>query len=510
LFRNKRKGFALTSLFILILTFFIPLTNASAYNGGLLEGQPLIRGSSDSNIFDTKTEFTDNDLNTFSSLGMHNWREDNIWYEFSSPKTIGSYYINFIPSASDSYGINLEFIDENGNVLERIGSTVLLENNGSVFTLTNSIENVSKVLFYNTSTSRKYDIYEFDVYEGFDNTPPSNVGSLTATGMDGAVNLSWSNPTDTDLNRIFIEDGAGEELYSDDTKPFESSTTITDLINDKTYTFTIYVEDEDGNRSSGESVTVKPFAPVTNVKDLKAEADYDRVDLSWKLPESSKFKHVNIYREKVVEEPGLFESLFLGTIVSAAEEDTKIFETNGTYFNDFTVEPETTYEYTLTSEGTDGAETDGVSVEATTLEEPTPEMGGVEPGTTPEGDFLYTWKIPTEGQVKVFIAGEEYATVNAADGQIIIPKEDMKLTVMGEPDVYLQPIGKYGAIGAEKDLSSGFEGIELPFGPVELLKSGTSLLMVLGSIVLLSLSLLLLPRLRTVIFESIKKKRSRT
>jgi hypothetical protein len=499
---SKIKSTAISGIFVMFL--LLPFGSAFAYDGGLLDGKRFTGAKGDF-VYSNNGNVTDGSETTSLTLNKHNGSSfASVVFNFDNEVDIDSFY------ASGSFNdLRINFFDSSNTFIKWIE----IDSLESVQELSSVISDVASISIENTSYSNASVINELDFF-GFsdDITPPGNVGSLTATGLDESAKLTWDNPSDTDLNKIFIEDGNGVEVYSDILAPFESSTTITGLTNDESYNFTVYTQDDSGNTSSGTSVSVTPFkeVPLTDVKDLTAKTDYNRVDLSWKLPESPEFKHVNIYREQVVEEPGLFKSLFLGTIVSAAEEDSKIFETNGTYFNDFTVEPEKTYEYTLTSEGTDGEETDGVTVKATTLEEPTPEMGEVEQETTPEGDYLYKWTSPTEGQVKLLISGEEYKTVNAEDGQILIPKKDMKFTAMGEPDVSLKPISKYGTIGEEDDLSSGFEGIEMPFGPVELLKSGTGLLMVLGSIVLLSISFLVVPRLRKVIFEAIKRKRSET
>src|SRR5690606_30948654 len=99
---------------------------------------------------------------------------------------------------------------------------------------------------------------------------------------------------------------------------------------------------------------------------------------------------------------------------------TKIFETNGTYFNDLTVEPKTTYDYRLTT--TDGyTETSGVDITTTTPAAPVPEMGGVVVEPQPNGDYLYKWETPAAGQVKIIVGGEEYTTVPAEDKQLLIP-----------------------------------------------------------------------------------------
>src|SRR5690606_9188391 len=188
-----------------------------------------------------------------------------------------------------------------------------------------------------------------------------------------------------------------------------------------------------------------------------------------------------------------------------------IFETNGTYFNDLTVEPKTTYDYTLTT--TDGyKETEGVDVRTTTPAAPVPDMGGVVVEPQPNGDYLYKWETPKAGQVKIIVGGKEYTTVPAEGQQFLIPAADMKYTGLGKPDVGLVPINEYGDEGTPLEPEKDLDEVELPFNVVDLLKSGVSLLLILGPFVLLSLAFMLFPRLRDTIkqgFINHKERRAR-
>lgn len=341
-----------------------------------------------------------------------------------------------------------------------------------------------------------------------DTEPPGDIQNISASPGEADVSFYYDLPTDDDFSFLrILRDG---EIIVEEYK--ENYFSDTDLESNKRYEYTFISVDESGNESPGVSkviVTLEKFIPLKDIEDLKAVPKYNRVNLSWNLPDSTEFKHVNIYRDELAEEPGFFQQLFAGASVSAAEEPTKIFETNGTYFNDLTVAPETTYEYKLTSQSTTGEETDGVTVQATTTEEPAPEMGDSGYTITPEGDYLYKWDSPTEGQVKVNIAGTDYKTVEASEGQIIIPKDQMKYTIFGDPDIRLYPVSPYGKEGEPFDSSKLFKDGMMPFGGQDLLKTGMSLLGVVGPLVLLGLSFLLFPKIRKIIFNSFSKRKER-
>lgn len=109
----------------------------------------------------------------------------------------------------------------------------------------------------------------------------------------------------------------------------------------------------------------EPELPEQNITDLEIKqlnfkTSHDKVELFWNLPINENFSHVNIYRGEIKEVAN--RSIFVPNIASANDsfELVKIFETNGTTFNDLTVQPNSTYVYKLSVENLDGTETDGV------------------------------------------------------------------------------------------------------------------------------------------------------
>jgi hypothetical protein len=580
---KKKILIMLSALFLMM-----PFGYASAYNGGLLEGKELnVTSMPGGTIMATTDKATDGDLSNYVAINGYDSGTDSLEYEFESPVDIEQIFIKSSRQLTvlfyDSAGVQMGISELHGT------------QSGTKVSLSQLRNDVSKVIFINSSASVTNLVYEIDLYSGTDTVAPANVTNLTFEDPDLNFRggLSWDAVTDSDFDiykiykngtyftqtrqvvyslgynngdviRITSVDLMGNESSGTSIKlgegdpdeeppgditnlsasPDEESVSFyynlptdedfshvkimrngeviaaankTDYFNDTelepetTYEYTFISVDESGNESAGVSKSVttsEKFIPLKDISDLKAETEYNRVDLSWSLPNSTEFKHVNIYRD-VVEETGFFQTLFFGTMVSAADEQTKIFETNGTYFNDLTVQPETTYEYKLTSQSTTGAETEGVTVETTTTEEPEPDISGVVADRTDNGDFLYKWSDPTEGTVKINVGGNEYKTVPAESGEILIPKEDMKYTPFGDADVSLTPVGVFGTNGSPYESVRGFEKVKMPFSAGELLKSSMGLIGVLGSILLLSLSFMFFPKIRNAIVQALKKRNER-
>jgi hypothetical protein len=344
-----------------------------------------------------------------------------------------------------------------------------------------------------------------------DVTAPSNVTNLTATPTFKSVSLSWTNPPETDFARVKIyEDG----VYQQSVTAAEGNTAFFDNLTPETdYSFKVTSVDTTGNESSGSviDVTTLPSPEIKKIKNLEATPKFDRVKLSWELPDSEYFHHVNIYR-KVVEDKSFFQSLFsMGVMeVSAAitEDGYKpMFETNGTYWTDLTVDPETKYEYKLTSENVDGRESEeGVVVQVSTLEEPKPVLKDAQFQHATNGDYVIGWSEPTTGNVKIKVGGKDYKTVPANLKTYTIPKTDLAYTTIGDPDVTIQPVT---ARGTEGDSISNPKS-NLPFSVKDLIESGNGLLWLISPFILLALAFLLVPKLRNLIVAAFRGNKDTT
>jgi len=463
---------------------------------------PLVVTKANTNTyFDTQTDYTftgitqenfnkliDNDTTTGHSLPS----KTGFTILFNNPITFEG--IEFTPT-------NLIRLDiYSGNTL--LGSYIT----GSTDLSKVAFKDVTKVVVFNTSSSWSQPINEMDFILDRVNSY-NEISNLTLTQNKREILIEF------DISNV-SEGYTGSKIYRNGAliKALDSNTTSyidTSIDYETTYEYKVTALYSDyetpGISKTGEK-------PIEEVQEVKVQAKHNRVDLLWKLPQDTEFNHVKIYRRtiaelKEIETASLLDQIFGVNKAYANDEGTEyepLFETNGTYFNDLTVKPRSEYEYRLSSVTAEGEESPGVYVTAETPEEPEPTIIGGGYTETEEGDYLYKWTEPTEGQVRVFVGGNEYKTVNASDRQILIPKEDMKY-IFGKPDVSLIPISPYGKEGTEFNPTNPLKQINLPFGADGLLKTGVSLLWVLGPFVLLAMSFLLVPRFRQTIFNAAAK-----
>lgn len=492
-------------LFLSLLLFaFIPLGSAFAEDSALtVSDEDIVQ---DENELDFKNglldqpslikEITfpaaiyDNDLDTSVRSTIYR----RTYVEFNRPINIGSLYLKG-SSAYSQNQIIIEFSDGTTS-----GEIDLSIRNEGYFDF--DFQDVVKITLYNPDTvSGSMYLHEIDFFENNQPISYDSISNLKSDSTPNSISLSWKNPDSNDFIGVVIKKN-GENIA--DLQRDRSSYVTRDLEPDTEYEFEVFSKYEGGlSEPVKKTVRTEVEPSLGEVKDLKAEAEHDRVDLSWTLPESEGFHHVNIYRDEIKEEPSLIQRLFSGNVAYAAA-TTPIFETNGTYFNDRTVQPSTRYEYTLTT--TDGdIETSGVSIEVQTLAEPPPQMGGIDGSQQENGDYLYTWETPTDGEVKIIVGGREYATVPAADGSFTVPANDMAYTTFGDPDVSLRPVSPSGVEGEDSSLSPSLES---PFGVTDLLEAGNGLLWLIGPIILLALSFILVPKLRSLIINGFKVKKS--
>ncbi|MBU8905575.1 fibronectin type III domain-containing protein [Desertibacillus haloalkaliphilus] len=341
-------------------------------------------------------------------------------------------------------------------------------------------------------------------------SPVPEVEELTiASNSYHEVSLIWTLPEmqGYDFAALYYE---GEKVAQTDGYKFY----IEGFEPGKTHEFEVKTVTEDGYESNGVPISVDtPEAPEKeDVSNVEVSTTYDRVDLSWSIPEyNPNFEFVRIYRKDMEDSDENVVSTFLfGSTASANDDDyDPLFETNGTYFNDLSVESDSDYEYKLTTENTEGEESDGVFVQASTEEEPLPEMGGVNDEKDENGDYVYSWSRPTEGEVQVLVGRDEYATVPASQGEITIPADDMQYTLMGDPDVELVPISESGLVGVPSDPNLNLGGTGLPFSPNEVLKTAMQFLLIIGPFVLLTLAVYFTPKLIRLIKQSANQNQNR-
>lgn len=317
------------------------------------------------------------------------------------------------------------------------------------------------------------------------------------------ITITWINPTEPNFQKIKIM--LNGEIIESDLK--DNKYTFKNLKPNTEYKILVianYVGDID-TKGIEMVVSTNDYPIIPEVNNIKASTGYDRVKLTWSRVTNDHFSHVNIYRKKL-NETNLIQKT-LGEVY-ANEGYTPLFETNGTYFNDLTVSPETTYEYLLTTENVAGVESNGVTVQVTTLPEPPPQMGGIDFEEKENGDYLYKWTSPTKGQVKIIVGGNEFAIVAASIKQITIPKSAMKYTAMGNPDVRLIPISESGKEGKPINPNIPFSGIQSPIKVSDLLTTSIVFLWLLGPFILLVLAIVYAKKIIQLIRKSVENKKN--
>lgn len=331
-----------------------------------------------------------------------------------------------------------------------------------------------------------------------DKTPTGPIKNLKIKQNGENVELSYDFPTDDDFEYVVItRDGWTIANQYKDKKYVDKN-----LKYNKEYKYEVSAYDANGNKS--ESVTGAITLTTQDVTNLKATAKYDQVELTWSLPNAEGFKNAVIYRKN--NDVGLFARLFKAS-------ETPLFETNGTQFKDLTVKPDTSYTYRVASVYED--ETQG-----TTVSVKTPKVSVSGGGTEKDEneDYVITWTSPTTGKIKVLVGGKQYAIVSASDKKIVIPKDKMVFDILGNPDVQLIPVdedgnegipskpggngtGNGGGIG---DIVGG--GLADLLSPSNLLKTGMALVALVGSILLLRMVFILVPKLIGLIRNALSKK----
>ncbi|MCG5024627.1 fibronectin type III domain-containing protein [Anoxybacillus sp. LAT_35] len=416
---------------------------------------------------------TDNNLSTYSILSKKDVSTDTIFYTFQNSVDISGFRIK-----TDT-NINIYFYDSTGRIIYRSGEFI---GDGSFISLEYNIKSFAIYNFANEVNK----VYEFNLYSE-DIIPPADVTNLQASEIgEEYVTLTWNEPEDVDFShyQIYQNGYLISENYT------YTSITIQNLNPNTDYNFMVVSVDNKGNKSSGQSVMVTTLVPIVgDITDLQADAKYDHVKLTWTPPDSEFFHHVKIYRKKV-EQQSFWDQLFGTTAVSAettSDGYTPMFETNGTYWTDLTVTPETTYSYKVTSVNIEGNESQGVTIETTTPSEPVPVLAGVATTQNENGDYIVTWTSPTKGTVKLLIEGREYAQVDAATKQIVVRKEDMKTDFFGAYAATLIPIGEYGTKGQAVSVPSLGEKIDFPLSFQDFMETVVSILAWVAPFIVLSL-----------------------
>ena len=106
--------------------------------------------------------------------------------------------------------------------------------------------------------------------EDEDTIPPGQLVSIEATGLDQSVLIQWSEPADSDLDKIIIT-YTNDIEYIAEVLAGVGEKTIAELINDQEYTFKLKAVDKSGNESEEVQVTATPELTVFKVSGMEIE-----------------------------------------------------------------------------------------------------------------------------------------------------------------------------------------------------------------------------------------------
>lgn len=139
-----------------------------------------------------------------------------------------------------------------------------------------------------------------------DTTAPASPTNALAVPDAGSINLSWTNPTDPDLDRIVVRKAQGDTAPAGPTdgqpvglaSATATSVTVADLPEKTTFSFAVFAQDVAGNTSPGLSVsatTLDKTAPGP-VSGLTATPDETSVALSWSNPADADLDRIVVRR----------------------------------------------------------------------------------------------------------------------------------------------------------------------------------------------------------------------
>ena len=195
----------------------------------------------------------------------------------------------------------------------------------------------SSTYFHNTlnvvnGTTYYYALYAYDTSLNYstvastsatphatDTTPPGPVTNLQPTPLDSEVDLTWTNPSASDLAGVLIVRGTGVtpntapttgqtytagQTLGNATVLFAGSSTYfhntLNVVNGTTYYYALYAYDTSLNYSTVASTSATPHAtdttppgPVTNLQPTPLDSE---VDLTWTNPSASDLAGVLIVR----------------------------------------------------------------------------------------------------------------------------------------------------------------------------------------------------------------------
>lgn len=334
-------------LILFVLTFLVlSVGSVSAYEHGLLYGKML-------------SDYPTSKWNGSKSIDLQNITDDNpstsarisggVSYQFSSPVDLTGFYLK--ASGTQLTYSKVSFYRQDGTLIHEFS---VPDVNGK---LTNvELADVFLIVYLNENNFYNY-IADFEVYG--DTTPAQNPMSVKVTAESStSIRLSWVDPPESDFQKV--------EIYRDDQLigEVEKGTQFfvdTGLTPSTSYTYKLVSVDENGNRSSGITITGRTYdegadlTPPQEISNIKTEVYNDRIKITWTNPPDLDFLEVRIFKD--------------GQLVAVAI-------TPATQFTDYDLEEHTTYTYLFRTVDTSGNVSPGVSITETTKGKP-PQVTGL-------------------------------------------------------------------------------------------------------------------------------------
>ena len=153
--------------------------------------------------------------------------------------------------------------------------------------LTNDTAHTFKIRAVNASGNG----VESDEKSATPKTAPSKPTGFTATAKDKSVELTWTDPGDSTINKWEYQRKSGGGNYGAWTQMSTSATatsyTVSSLTNNTTYTFRIRAWNAYGNGPVSDEQSATPVPPPAKPTGLSATAKHEAVELKWTDPDNS-------------------------------------------------------------------------------------------------------------------------------------------------------------------------------------------------------------------------------
>ncbi|WP_338555876.1 hypothetical protein [Paenibacillus sp. KS-LC4] len=213
LFINFTKSLLVLSFLVSFFVFEKSAFAAVPTDNGLLNCVILSRGANntDNSVPISKLDMNDNveTGTSYNEIGHDDKNRDfdTVWYQFTEPKQIDSYYLK----TQNNLGTLIMKLTDVNNVVYEINS---LNRNGVLTTFSTPYLNIKKVELINTnvSTSSVAHVYEWDLF----GSPVASQSIQAVAGTDG-IQLTWENVTNGvtyKVNRATTSGGAYTTIAS--------------------------------------------------------------------------------------------------------------------------------------------------------------------------------------------------------------------------------------------------------------------------------------------------------